>query len=824
MLCERVTLYLVDPDNKHLWICIAQDEGIIGMVLKFGEGIAGSVAASGDTVNLRDCYLDNRFHFNMDKQTGFTTKSMLAMAVPGRTSENPVAVIQALNKDNGSYFSAADEVALGAFCQQISALIRLRTTEIQLLKLQATAGHRQRQNDAARRKRKVAATSPSANGRRGVVMSLPTHGSGSDLAGLNMSDGETSHRKRRNSESGDSLGSSEPSRPGESDAHTFSGSDAWSDLDDDTDEEERDAMNSAIQLSFLQEYGSMRSLGKDAQETSPGQSGGRRIVGRRRHSLCGPGGGSPKKQGAVAAARGWAPDRRRSMLPEGGRASSTDRPRGSDPLQPKSTSPKQGGAGSSVLIEEEGTGRAASPRTGSGSGGGAGRKGGGGGGGGGKGGERGGRGGRGKLSRGVSESSVLADSASVRELDFSGWDMEVFSPTGAELEKCAVSIMMTNGAASLGVPLGLVQRIASGARGLYHVENEFHNFRHGFSAMQVSHLIVREAGMAAFFSPLESFSIVTAALCHDLDHPGHNNAFEVATSTALAERYSDDAVLERHHAASCLKLLATVGLLKHFNTDDVRVCRRLVIASILDTDMSRHFTHITELDRRAEAATPFKADDLAERAHLAGVVVHCADLSGQALPNPQAITWSSMVVQEFKRQAALETELGLTPAPHMSGMDDPLRATKLQENFVGHVLLPLLRSASRCLPEVGAFAKMTSYAESNLEYFRDKAAAMKTPNTHGRRISMAVRAVGAFAGGGPASFLLADARADAAQAARRRPSMEGVAEGEAGAEEFAEAAPAEGPTASVATAKRRGMSALFAPVEVGSGSDGDEGV
>ena len=34
-----------------------------------------------------------------------------------------------------------------------------------------------------------------------------------------------------------------------------------------------------------------------------------------------------------------------------------------------------------------------------------------------------------------------------------------------------------------------------------------------------------------------------AALCHDIDHPGHTNAFEINISSELAIMYSDDCVL-----------------------------------------------------------------------------------------------------------------------------------------------------------------------------------------------------------------------------------------------------------------------------------------
>ena len=46
-----------------------------------------------------------------------------------------------------------------------------------------------------------------------------------------------------------------------------------------------------------------------------------------------------------------------------------------------------------------------------------------------------------------------------------------------------------------------------------------------------------------------SLSIMTAALGHDLEHPGTNNAFQVAIKSEVALRYNNLSVLENHHYA-----------------------------------------------------------------------------------------------------------------------------------------------------------------------------------------------------------------------------------------------------------------------------------
>lgn len=45
-------------------------------------------------------------------------------------------------------------------------------------------------------------------------------------------------------------------------------------------------------------------------------------------------------------------------------------------------------------------------------------------------------------------------------------------------------------------------------------------------------------------SNFEIMNILMAAAAHDMDHPGHNNVYEVKTRTKLAILYNDSSVLE----------------------------------------------------------------------------------------------------------------------------------------------------------------------------------------------------------------------------------------------------------------------------------------
>lgn len=55
--------------------------------------------------------------------------------------------------------------------------------------------------------------------------------------------------------------------------------------------------------------------------------------------------------------------------------------------------------------------------------------------------------------------------------------------------------------------------------------------------------------------PLEILILLTSAICHDLDHPGYNNAYQINARTELALRYNDISPLENHHCAVAFEIL-----------------------------------------------------------------------------------------------------------------------------------------------------------------------------------------------------------------------------------------------------------------------------
>jgi len=124
MNAERGTLFIVDSEKGELWSKIAQKAEIKEIRLKIGVGIAGYVAKTGKTINIKDAYKDDRFDPTTDKKTGYKTKTILCMAIrepmkDDKKQGNIIGVLQILNKIDG-VFADEDEELLTSLASQIS--------------------------------------------------------------------------------------------------------------------------------------------------------------------------------------------------------------------------------------------------------------------------------------------------------------------------------------------------------------------------------------------------------------------------------------------------------------------------------------------------------------------------------------------------------------------------------------------------------------------------------------------------------------------------------------------------------------------------------
>ena len=149
MNADRATLFLVDKETNELRsrIALGSKEEIR---IPFGTGIAGFVAQSKQTVNIRDAYSDPRFNSENDQRSGYRTKSILCMPVYNSHHEI-IGVIQVLNKLYTDHFTEKDENLLSAYASLagISLANAQAYEEIQLERDKLEARVKERTKDLA---------------------------------------------------------------------------------------------------------------------------------------------------------------------------------------------------------------------------------------------------------------------------------------------------------------------------------------------------------------------------------------------------------------------------------------------------------------------------------------------------------------------------------------------------------------------------------------------------------------------------------------------------------------------------------------------------
>ncbi|MFW6133640.1 MAG: PP2C family protein-serine/threonine phosphatase [Planctomycetota bacterium] len=105
---ERATLFLHDEAAGELVSRIATGAGEIRFPAE--RGIAGATLREGRTINIPDAYADERFNPEVDRATGFATRSILSLPLTDQEGR-AVGVLQALNRRGGPFTS--DDESLG---------------------------------------------------------------------------------------------------------------------------------------------------------------------------------------------------------------------------------------------------------------------------------------------------------------------------------------------------------------------------------------------------------------------------------------------------------------------------------------------------------------------------------------------------------------------------------------------------------------------------------------------------------------------------------------------------------------------------------------
>ncbi|KAF2643415.1 HD-domain/PDEase-like protein [Massarina eburnea CBS 473.64] len=256
--------------------------------------------------------------------------------------------------------------------------------------------------------------------------------------------------------------------------------------------------------------------------------------------------------------------------------------------------------------------------------------------------------------------------------------------------------------------------------------NEFvlyHNFRHVVDVLQaLFHFLVQIGTLptystdkaqsvdapcspiAKLLKPLDALTLLISAVGHDVGHPGVNNAFLVALNAPLAQLYNDRSVLESFHCAAYSQILRRYWP-KVFSDSTMR---KLMINSILATDMGLHFKYMADLGNLQEKNAHDKGvtDGWSVKVReenkdlTCGLLIKCADISNVARKFATAARWANILTDEFSNQGVMEQELQM-PSCLFGGppvQDDLIKLGESQIGFMNIFARPLFEAVADILP------------------------------------------------------------------------------------------------------------------------------
>ena len=147
--------------------------------------------------------------------------------------------------------------------------------------------------------------------------------------------------------------------------------------------------------------------------------------------------------------------------------------------------------------------------------------------------------------------------------------------------------------------------------------------------------------MTKYLRKVDMLAILIAGLCHDVDHPGNDNLFEINRDTELARIYNGESVLENHHAYTTMALLRKpeLNFLEDIPLATQKELKRTIVRSILTTDMSHHIELIEWLhdlikDDIMHMLASGKMKDSEKKNTIMKIcqcIVHLGDLSPQSM-------------------------------------------------------------------------------------------------------------------------------------------------------------------------------------------------
>ncbi|NXP58279.1 PDE2A phosphodiesterase, partial [Chloropsis cyanopogon] len=239
----------------------------------------------------------------------------------------------------------------------------------------------------------------------------------------------------------------------------------------------------------------------------------------------------------------------------------------------------------------------------------------------------------------------------------------------------------------------------------------YHNWMHAFSVSHFCYLLYKNLELVNYLEDIVIFALFISCMCHDLDHRGTNNSFQVASKSVLAALYSSEgSVMERHHFAQAIAILNSQGcnIFDHFSRKDYQRMLDLMRDIILATDLAHHLRIFKDLQKMAEVG--YDPKNKQHRSLLLCLLMTSCDLSDQTKGWKTTRKIAELIYKEFFSQGDLEKAMGNSPLEMMDR--EKAYIPELQISFMEHIAMPIYKLLQDLFPKA---AELYERVASNRE-------------------------------------------------------------------------------------------------------------
>ncbi|CAI5796931.1 cGMP-specific 3 3' [Podarcis lilfordi] len=301
----------------------------------------------------------------------------------------------------------------------------------------------------------------------------------------------------------------------------------------------------------------------------------------------------------------------------------------------------------------------------------------------------------------------LPDPAQFEIYDFHFSDLEW---TELDLVKCGIQMYYELGVVKkFQIPQEvLVRFIYSVSKGYRRIT--YHNWRHGFNVAQTMFTLLMTGNLKQYYTDLEALAMVTAALCHDIDHRGTNNLYQMKSQHALAKLHGSS-ILERHHLEFGKFLLSeeSLNIYQNLNRRQFEHVNHLMDIAIIATDLALYFKKRTMFQKIVDESKTYNSErewveylslETTKKEIIMAMMMTACDLSAITKPWEVQSKVALLVAAEFWEQGDMERNvLQQQPIPMMDRRK-AAELPKLQVGFIDFVCTFVYKEFTRFHSEI----------------------------------------------------------------------------------------------------------------------------